>query len=123
MIGVNFAGKADRWTVEGSGPLFANKRAEIWGRMKEWLKAGAIPDDTALAQDLTGVEYGYDARNAIQLEKKDDMKKRGLASPDLGDALALTFAQPVHPLWQQRETGIGPRILDQDHEYDFFHDL
>ncbi len=123
VIGVNFAGKPDGWAPEGTGPLFANKRAEIWGRMKEWLKAGAIPGDPALAQDLTGVEYGYDARNAIQLERKDDMKKRGLASPDLGDALALTFAPPVHPLWQQREAGTGPRILDRDDDYDLFHDL
>ena len=57
------------------------------------------------------------------VERKDDMKKRGLASPDLGDALALTFAQPVHPQWQRREADLQPRILDQDHDYDFFHDL
>lgn len=123
VIGVNFAGRPDGWAPEGTGPLFANKRAEIWGRMKEWLKVGAIPDDTALAQDLTGVEYGYDARNAIQLERKDDMKKRGLASPDLGDALALTFAQPVHPLWLRSEADLKPRILDENHDYDMFHDL
>jgi len=123
VIGVNFAGKPDRWTTEGSGPLFANKRAEIWGRMKEWLKSGAIPDDPSLVQDLIGVEYGYDARNAIQLERKDDMKKRGLASPDLGDALALTFAQPVHPVWRRNEADMQPRFLDQDHEYDPFHDI
>lgn len=123
VIGVNFAGKPDRWTAEGSGPLFANKRAEIWGCMKEWLKIGAIPDDPALAQDLIGVEYGYDARNAIQLERKDDMKKRGLASPDLGDALALTFAQPVHPVWRRNEVDMRPRILDQDDDYDPFHDI
>ena len=46
----------------------------------------------------TGVEYGYvlrEGRDAIILEKKEDMKKRGLASPDLADALALTFAYPV----------------------------
>jgi hypothetical protein len=41
------------------------------------------------------VEYGYDASDAILLERKDDMKRRGLASPDDGDALALTFAYPV----------------------------
>jgi len=123
VIGVHFSGKPDRWTAEGSGPLFANKRAEMWGRMKEWLKTGAIPDDPTLAQDLIGLEYGYDARNAIQLEKKEDMKKRGLASPDLGDALALTFAYPVHPVWQRRDVDMRPRILDEDHDYDPNHDL
>lgn len=123
VIGINFAGRPDGWAPEGTGPLYANKRAEIWGRMKDWLKAGTIVDDPTLAQDLIGVEYGYDARNAIQLERKDDMKKRGLASPDLGDALALTFAQPVYPQWRRSDADLQPRILDADHEYDFFHDL
>ena len=123
VIGINFAGRPDGWAPEGTGPLYANKRAEIWGRMKDWLKAGTIVDDPTLVQDLTGVEYGYDARNAIQLERKDDMKKRGLASPDLGDALALTFAQPVYPQWRRSDGDLQPRILDADHEYDFFHDL
>ena len=45
--------------------------------------------------DLIGPEYGFDKDNRIQLEKKEDMKKRGLASPDDGDAFCLTFAGPV----------------------------
>jgi hypothetical protein len=45
--------------------------------------------------DLTALEYGYDRQDAILLERKDDMRKRGLASPDDGDALALRFAYPV----------------------------
>ena len=68
--------------------------------MREWLAAGVIDGDTELMADLTGVEYGYtarDGRDAIILERKEDMKKRGLASPDNGDALALTFAYPVMP--------------------------
>jgi hypothetical protein len=66
---------------------------------------GMIPDDRELLADLTGVENGYvlrEGRDAIILEKKD-MKKRGLASPDLADALALTFTYPVAALdhrWQ-----------------------
>lgn len=72
-----------------------NKRAEMWALMRSWLAGGAIPDDPELEADLTGVEYGYDADNRIMLERKEDMKKRGLASPDNGDALAITFAEPV----------------------------
>jgi hypothetical protein len=54
-----------------------------------------------LLADLTAVDYGYDATDAIRLERKDDMRKRGLASPD-GDALALTFAYPVERRnWQE----------------------
>jgi hypothetical protein len=64
---------------------------------------GAAPrirnQDPELRADLAGVEYGYSAKGEIQLEKKEDMKRRGLASPDIGDALALTFAQPVAALW------------------------
>ena len=95
VIGINFGSKADRVVMGQDGGLFANKRAEMWGNLRDWLKGGSIPDDPELKTDLTGVEYGYNIRNEIQLERKADMKKRGLASPDLGDALALTFAYPV----------------------------
>lgn len=71
---------------------YLNRRAEMWARTRHWLKTGDIPDDAALATDLAGPEYGFDAKGRIQLERKEDMKRRGLASPDAGDALALTFA-------------------------------
>lgn len=98
VVGVNFGAKADRSSViaaGASGERYANKRAEMWGAMREWLKGGSIPNDRELLDDLTGVEYGYNANNEIQLERKEDMKKRGLASPDVADALALTLAYPV----------------------------
>ena len=95
VIGVQFGGKSDGAV---NGEMVANKRAEMWCRMREWLKSGgSIPDDQELAADLGSVQYGYTIHNEILLEKKDDMKKRGLASPDAGDALALTFAYPVAP--------------------------
>ncbi len=76
----------------------ANKRSEMWTNLRGWMAGGAIPDEDALAADLTGVEYGYAADQvSILLEKKEHMKARGLASPDDGDALALTFAEPVMP--------------------------
>jgi hypothetical protein len=56
---------------------------------------GSLPDDPELIADLKAVDYGYDASDAILLERKDDMRRRGLASPDDGDTLALTFAYPV----------------------------
>ena len=92
LVGVDFGGKADR---EGATARYANKRAEMWGFMKDWCVAGCLPDDRDLVADLTGVEYGYDANNALLLERKQDMRRRGLASPDDGDALALTFAYPA----------------------------
>lgn len=75
----------------------ANKRAEMWANMRQWLSTGAIPDHQGLADDLIGPEYGFDADQAILLEKKEHMKARGLPSPDDADALACTFAEPVLP--------------------------
>lgn len=94
---VQFGGKPDGAFVSVDGSRYANKRAEIWGAMREWMATGSIPPGAELQADLTGVEYGFTADNAILLERKQDMKRRGLASPDHGDALALTFAAPVLP--------------------------
>jgi hypothetical protein len=74
---------------------YANHRAEMWAKMKEWLAKGRIPAKDELANDLSAPTYSFDARNRLKIEKKEDMKARGLPSPDLADALALTFAQPV----------------------------
>jgi hypothetical protein len=96
---IQFGAKSDRGSVGQERPIgYANKRTEIWGNMREWLRNGAIENDPELIADLTGIEYGYvlrDGRDAIQLERKEDMKRRGLASSDDGDALALTFSHPV----------------------------
>lgn len=78
-------------------PGYVNKRAEMWGTMKAWLKAGGAidPKDTELYTDLTSPETKPHLAGKIQLESKEDMKKRGMPSPNRGDALALTFAEPV----------------------------
>ena len=94
---VQFGGKADRTTFDADATRCANKRAEMWAGMRAWLAGGAIPDDPELIADLTSVEFGHDAQDRILLERKQDMKRRGLASPDCADALALTFAYPVSP--------------------------
>lgn len=86
---VQFGGKAD-------DPRFANKRAEMHFRMAEWVKqSGIIPPDADLKQDLCAPTYGHDAQGRLLIEPKDKIKARGLPSPDLGDALALTFAYLV----------------------------
>jgi hypothetical protein len=75
---------------------FLNKRAEMWGGIKKWLKeGGAIPKDQVLYNDLIGPETVARMDGKIQLESKDDMKSRGIPSPNRGDCLALTFAHPV----------------------------
>lgn len=82
---------------------YTNKRAEMWGETKAWLetKPASIPDSDELQADLTQIKYFYDSNNALRMEKKEDMKKRGFRSPDMADALGLTFAKPVKVIKQQ----------------------
>lgn len=90
LIAVNF----------GSTPLdqkrYYNKRAEMWGELKKWLNEPPveIPDLDSLHADLCAPTYKIDSHSRLLLEKKEDIKKRGLQSPDEGDALALCFACP-----------------------------
>src|SRR6516165_8711340 len=72
----------------------ANKRSEMWMAMAQWLKGGAIPNDPELKAQLIGPEYSENAQGIV-LERKEDMRSRGLASPDVADALCLTFAAPI----------------------------
>jgi len=81
------------------GPL--NRRAEIWMRSKEWLEdpAGAqVPDRDSLQADACGPSYRYDSHTRLALERKEDMRRRNVPSPDEWDAVALTFAEPVRPV-------------------------
>jgi hypothetical protein len=90
VVDVQFGG-------ESPDAKYANFRAYMWGRMRDWLTTGAIDSTPALEVDLTGPGYFHDKRDRLLLESKEQMKKRGLDSPDDGDALALTFAQKVSP--------------------------
>lgn len=87
--GVNFGNKAK------NPIMYGNKRAEMWGDMREWLKTASIPLDRFLKTDLISPMMKPDSRGTIFLESKKDMKARGLASPDAADAIAVTFAFPV----------------------------
>jgi hypothetical protein len=111
---IYFGSKADN---SSSIVRCANKRSEIWCAVAHWLKAGAIPNDPELKAQLIGPEYSENAQGII-LERKEDMKARGLASPDIADALALTFAAPV---WSQvSQVGGGDHLVQ--YEYDPFSD-
>ncbi len=90
VTAVNFGSKAR------DDDRYANKRAEMWGRMAEWLAdpGGAnILDSDELQSDLCAPGYGFDSNSRLLLERKEDIRKRLGLSPDLGDALALTFAE------------------------------
>jgi hypothetical protein len=97
--GVNFGWKAKNPTMWG------NKRAEIWGAMRDWLKTASIPQDRMLKSDLIGPMKKPNSAGTIFLEGKKEMKARGVASPDAADAIAVTFAYPVaHREYNSRTT-------------------
>ncbi len=89
LRGVNFA-----W-ASGNKGTWANKRAEMWGEMRAWLRDAHLPNDQRLRQELTspGIKR-RESSGAILLESKHEMRSRGVASPDTADALAVTFAFP-----------------------------
>jgi len=122
VTGIDFGSRpdGDMWSANSAIRYYIyNKRAEMFGRLRDWLAAGAmLKDDKELATELTSIEYGYgmrDGHDTILLEKKDDMKMRGLASPDNADALALTFAHPVGKTDQRWKYGTRSRF---ESEYD-----
>jgi hypothetical protein len=89
----------------GGSPLnkekYKNRRAEMWGEMAEWLDPSVsnlevdIPDSDSLQMDLCSPQITRDTQDRYVLESKDSIRKRGMPSPDEGDAIALTFAEPV----------------------------
>ncbi len=95
------------------------KRSEMWNNMKKWLMEGAaIPPDEDLRTDLIGPETVPRADGKIQLEKKADMKKRGLPSPNKADAIALTFARPVIKPTYSSEHGGKKAFCNAGKEYE-----
>ena len=89
--GVNFSSSPEGMHFDAVPVKYANKRAEIWGRMKVWLRHAALPSDPILKDELIGTEYFYNKKNEIQLTPKDDLD----VSPDYADAIAVTFSQPI----------------------------
>lgn len=118
VVGINFGGKP-------TDSKYRFKVDEMWGKMKDALESKlAIPPRNAptgeeLYTQLTQREFGYTlAGEKINLESKAEMKERlGIdGSPDLADALALTFAQDVAPAAVATLLGTKPQM--SKYEYD-----
>ncbi len=75
---------------------FCNLRTEGYSRLRDLFAAGEIkiPPDNELIGELAAIKYGFDKHDRVRLERKDDMLKRGLPSPDKADALMLAFVEP-----------------------------
>jgi hypothetical protein len=118
VMGVDFGSSPDLDDVN-DGTKYANKRAEIWGRTREWLKIGCIPErvhgiEVTFVDELTAPNYGLNGNEAIQLESKKEMRRRGIKSPNLADALACTFA---YNLWEAPVNDIP--VLETHHTPDY----
>lgn len=108
-VPIDFSGSPQAMNIilpngeERPGPF--NRRAEMWTRSRDWLDepGGAdIPDEDGLQADACGPGYHYNSNSYLLLESKEQMRKRGLRSPDEWDAIALTFAEPVVERPQRR---------------------
>lgn len=105
VIAVNFGERAT------DSELYENKRAECWWRMKEWIEdhPNRLPNDAALIADLIAPQPAVTSKSKRLLESKKDMRKRGIRSPDGGDALALTFSEFIAPRSQALSGVPAPR--------------
>jgi hypothetical protein len=120
VIEIQFGSKPDRADPNQEDIRYANKRAEMWGSLRAALSTIALWNDQQLKDELVAPEYLLNVRDEIQLERKADMKKRGVPSPDIADALALTFAYPVMPHRMAGYEGAEHRRPPVDFDYDPF---
>lgn len=100
---------------------FVNRKAEMWDAMRVWFENGPvqIPDSDELQADVVGPQADYQSNGQrLRIESKDDMEARGVRSPDLGDALAMTFAFPVSDVYDRSSPeviGYAPRRIQRKH--------
>ncbi len=103
---------------------YANRRTELWADMRKGLAIVGIDDDPELRADLVGPEFDYTPKEQLILESKDDMQERGVSSPNDGDALALTYAEPVAAITVQGQARLEgapvhtARAIVQDDVFD-----
>lgn len=90
------------------------KSDELWGRMRDGMETLCLPPDIDMMSHLTQREYGITITNKIALESKEDLVKRNCPSPDIADALALTYASTPAVEFKSLYTQ-GGRV---EHEYD-----
>lgn len=86
---------------------FANSRAEMYWELRERFQPGGVgvpivvdlpPEKARILQgQLSTIHYAFNDRQKVQIESKEQMRQRGLASPDESDAVALAFAPYAQP--------------------------
>lgn len=111
LLAAGFSPQAVLFEGQAIDPRYKNKRTEMWMEMAEWVKrGGALPNLPELVPELTSPTYTF-VQGKFMLEPKDLIKKRIGLSPDLADALALTFALKDMPT----DHGIPPEWRPSNH--------
>ena len=100
--------------------MYGNHRTEMWGRVRDWLPNGSLPDNKELADDLCAPTYDFTLKGQLKLEPKDKMKKRGFSSPDWADALAMTFSKIVSRTDRGTSRGMKRKRVAQHVDCDIF---
>ena len=98
---------------------FRNLRAELWSDMRDWFCQELpvqIPDSDELHGELCSLGFKYNSNGQLQIESKDDLKARGMPSPDLADALALTFYNGQYA----NENAYAPVMIPKHHQGMFY---
>lgn len=99
---------------EGGRDLYTNLRCEMWAELKIWLEGNVeLPNVPELLDDLTVLKRKPSANGKLRLETKDEMRRRGVRSPDVGDALALTFAVPFDLLPSKKASDAWDRDTEK----------
>jgi hypothetical protein len=94
------------------GGMYNNLRTELWFKTKAWLedRSCRIPENDELLAELTSIRYTFASNGKMAAESKDQMRKRGLRSPDLADAVCLTMAGQAATALSGRMGGLGKRL-------------
>jgi len=97
---------------------YANKRAEMYANLRDWLdKEVSIPDEDIIESDLISFGYKHNLQGQLQLESKADIKKRLRRSPDIGDAMALTFAYDIY--YNTNDNNSWDKLRNREGTYDW----
>lgn len=94
------------------GAMYNNLRTELWFKTKAWLedRSCRIPKNDELVSELSSIRYSFLSNGKMVAESKDQMRRRGLRSPDLADAVCLTMAVEASTALSGRMGGFGTRI-------------
>jgi hypothetical protein len=95
-------------------------RTELWGRMRDWINTGCLPQEDGLISDLCVMRYKINLKGQVALWPKEKMQKEGFASPDYADALGMTFSRNVSRLDQRTSRKFGRKKVARDVDYALF---